>query len=200
MLLLTDPGLLADFGPLAERAISIEPESMIRFRSGASTISGFVRLPFEVLAGRTVHASGGPADVTMSAQDFVIWLGERASVPAAKDAHWLSALPPRDGWQRIEVVPDSAIREVVRSGAMLARDTASRSGQQALLDSIVLTAESDDARIEVPLAPLSALTKMGFLPRDSQAAIDTARGWIRVAAPFGSTFVTTGNPLGMLAL
>ena len=122
-------------------------------------------------------------------------------LPARKDAHWLSALPPRAGWQRVEVVPDTAIREVVRSGALLAREASSRSSQQALLDAIVLTAQSADQRIEVPLGPLSALTRMGFLPRGSQAAVDTAPGWIRVAAPLGSTFVNSGKgQLGLLSL
>jgi hypothetical protein len=42
---------------------------------------------------------------------------------------------------------------------------------------------------------------MGFLPRGAQAAVDVAPGWIRIAAPYGSTFVTTGvSPLGMLNL
>ncbi len=198
--MLIDPEPLRDFGPLAERAISVEPESMIRFRSGTGTIAAFVRLPYEVLAGRTVVAAGGPSDVTVSAADFLAWL-DGAGQPAAKDAHWLSALPPRAGWQRIEVVPDAGIREVIRSGALLAQSTTSRSGQQALLDSIVLTAHSGAVRVEVPLGPLSALTRMGFLPRGGEAAIDTATGWLRVAAAYGSTFLSTGtDQLGLLSL
>jgi hypothetical protein len=99
------------------------------------------------------------------------------------------------------VVPDQAIREVVRSGALLARDTTSRPEQQALLSSIVLTTVSDDGRsVEVPLGPLSALTRMGFLPRGSEAVIDAAPGWIRVAAAYGSTYFNDGNPLGLISL
>lgn len=191
---------LRDFGPLAERANSVAEGAMIRFRSAADTIAGFVRLPFEVLAGRTIVATGDPSDVTVAATDFLAWL-DGGPEPARKDAHWLSPLPPRAGWQRIEVVPDSAVREVVRSGALLAHDTASRSGQQALLDSIVLTVQSGDQRIEVPLGPLSALTRMGFLPRGGEVALDTAPGWLRVAAQYGSTFLSTGsNQLGLLGL
>lgn len=198
--MLADRQQLRDFGPLAERALSVDPESLIRFRVSEHSISGFVRLPYDVLAGRTVRAAGatgGPADVTVTAQDFLDWL-QAGAVPAGKDAHWLSALPPRAGWQRIEMVPDSAIREVVRTGAVLAQGAGSRSSQQSLLNSIVLTAQAGDRSVEVPLGPLSGLTRMGFLPRGSQAAVDTAPGWIRVAAQLGSTFVTTGNPLGLL--
>ncbi len=202
--MLADRGQLTDFGPLAERALSIEADSMIRFRAGATTVAGYVRLPFEVLAGRTIAAeltgTAGPADVTLAARDFLSWLDGGAE-PARKDAHWLSALPPRAGWQRIELVPDAAIREVVRSGALLAQGATSRSGQQSLLDSIVLRAQSAGEQVEVPLAPLSALTRMGFLPRGSEAAIDVSTGWLRVAAQRGSTFVSTGkDQLNLLGL
>jgi hypothetical protein len=40
---------------------------------------------------------------------------------------------------------------------------------------------------------------MGFLPRDSQVAIDAGPGWVRLAAAYGSTYVSDGNPLGLLA-
>lgn len=202
--MLADRAPLADFGPLAERALSVEPDSMIRLRAGTATVAGYVRLPFEVLAGRTIAVTDlgvdGPLDVTVSAQDFLSWL-DGGVEPTRKDAHWLSPLPPRAGWQRIELVPDAAIREVVRSGALLVQSATSRSGQQSLLDSIVLTAQSGGERVEVPLAPLSALTRMGFLPRGSEAAIDIAPGWLRVAAPRGSTFLSTGkDQLNLLGL
>ena len=51
---LTDRDPLRDFGPLAERAVSVDEESMIRFRSTDAAIAGFVRLPLRG-AGRT-HA------------------------------------------------------------------------------------------------------------------------------------------------
>jgi hypothetical protein len=202
---------LADFAPMAERAVSADAATLIRLRAVAATagnelgvIAGFVRLPYEVLAGRAIAGRVAEAcDVTYSAAGFLSWLdtdGEPYAVePARQDAHWLTGLPPRTGWQRIEVVPDQAIREVVRSGALLARSATSRPEQQALLESIVLTVSAEGRSIEVPLGPLSALTRMGFLPRGSEAVVDTAPGWIRVAGAYGSTFVSDGNPLGLLS-
>jgi hypothetical protein len=201
---------LADFVPMAERAVSADPETLIRLRGLESLIAGYVRLPYDVLAGRTIAAepaessepaeSFEPFDVTYGAADFLRWQAESGPEPARQDAGWLAGLPPRTGWQRVEVVPDRAIREVVRSGALLARDATSRSGQQALLSSIVLTASSGERSVDVPLGPLSALTRMGFLPRGGEAAVDVAPGWIRVAAAYGSTYVNDGNPLGLLTL
>ena len=194
---------LSDFVPMAERAVSADADALIRLRmpAGESVIAGYVRLPYDVLAGRTIATEAGePFDVTFGAADFLRWQAESVPEPARQDAGWLTGLPPRAGWQRIEVVPDQAIREVVRSGALLARDATSRSGQQALLGSIVLTASSGGRSVDVPLGPLSALTRMGFLPRGSEAAVDVAPGWIRVAAAYGSTYVNDGNPLGLLSL
>lgn len=199
------PELLADFVPMAERAVSADPETLIRLRGligdGGSVVTGYVRLPYEVLAGRTIAAElAEPFDVTFAGADFVSWQAESGSEPSRQDARWLTGVPPRAGWQRIEVVPDQAIREVVRSGALLARDATNRSGQQSLLGAIVLTASSEGRSVDVPLGPLSALTRMGFLPRGGEAAVDVAPGWIRIAAAYGSTYVSTGNALGLLSL
>jgi hypothetical protein len=201
---LVDRDALRDFAPLAERALSVDGDALIRFRSGDGRIGGFVRLPYEVLAGRTIEAASvvGPFDITVSAKQFLVWLdGDGGAEPAAADAHWLSGLPPRAGWQRIERVPDTAIREVVRSGALLAHGADTRPGQQALLDSIVLTAQPESGPpVRVPLGVLSALTRMGFLPRGGEATVDTAPGWIRIAAAYGSTYISDGKPLGLLSL
>jgi hypothetical protein len=193
---------LADFAPMAQRVVTIDDGALIRFRSAEDHIAGFVRLPYDVLAGRTVAAEPSAIfDVTISAVDLLSWLEQDTPQPQRRDAHWLSALPPRSGWQRVEVLPDVTIRDVVRSGARLARSTQTKQGQQSLLSSIVLTASSSGRTVDVPLGALSGLTKLGFLPHDSSAAIDVAPGWIRIAAPYGSTFVSGHlDPLGMLVI
>jgi len=196
------PAAAADFGPLADRVLGLNPDvPLLRLRGGDGVLQGFVRLPYDVLAGRSLTLAEAPQfDRTVSAADFLQWLENAALTPAGQDASWLAPLPPRAGWQRVEIVPDSAVREVVRSGALLAPSAPSRSGQQSLLSSIVLTARSETRTVEVPLGPLSALTRMGFLPRGGQAAVDVAPGWIRVAAGYGSTYVTDGNALNLFAL
>jgi len=199
---LIPPGQLADFVPLAERAVSVDAGSLIRFRATEQALAGFVRLPYDVLAGRTLAAEPSAAfDITVSAADFLGWVERSGPVPAGRDAHWLSALPPRTGWRRVDLVPDSVVRDLVRSGAELAAGTTSRQSQESLLASVVLTA-ADGAlpEVRVRLGALTALTRMGFLPRDGRAAIDTAPGWIRIAAAYGSTYVSDGNQLGLLSL
>jgi hypothetical protein len=193
---------LADFAPMAERASSIDELSMLRLRGVPGEIAGFVRLPYDVLAGRTLSvATEHSFDVTVSVSEFLRWADEGGPEPTRRDAHWLSALPPREGWRRIDTVPDDVIRELVRSGAALAQSADSKPAQQALLSTIVLTVSGAGQHVEVPLGPLSGLTRMGFLPRATAAAIDVAAGWIRVAAPYGSTYAPAGlSPLGMLGI
>lgn len=199
---LVPPDQLADFVPLAERATAIDPAALIRFRAADHAVAGFVRLPYDVLAGRTLSARPAAAfDITVTAADFLRWVEQSGPVPARQDAHWLSALPPWRGWRRVDVVPDSVVRDLVRSGAQLAPGATSRQRQESLLASVVLTAaDGASPEVEVRLGALTALTRMGFLPRGGQAAIDTAPGWVRVAAAYGSTYLSDGNPLGLLTL
>lgn len=198
---------LLDFVPLARRVAAVEAGSPLRLRVSTDRLSAYVRLPYDVIAGRTISSDQPDlesGDVTYDATEFADWVEAGASpaqTPVRRDALWLGPLPPLSGWRRIEVVPDEEIRNVVRSGALLAPSATTRTGQQSLLAATVLQVTRGEDSVEVPLGPLSALTKMGFLPRDSQAAIDVAPGWIRVAAAFGSTFVASGsNPLGLLNL
>lgn len=193
------PGAVADFGPLADRVLGLNPdESQLRLRGTGEIVQAFVRLAYDVIAGRSLMQPGERFDVTVGAADFLQWLDNPDRTPTRADATWLAPLPPVAGWERVEVVPDTAVREVVRSGALLAQSATSRSGQQALLSAIVLTATAGSRSIEVPLGPLSALTRMGFLPRGGQAAVDVAPGWLRVAAAYGSTYVSVGHPLQLV--
>jgi hypothetical protein len=196
------PPVFADFAPLAERATVIDEVATIRFRGEPGRLSGFVRLPYGVLAGRTIAAAITETfDVTVSAEAFRQWVDENGPEPERRDAHWLTPLPPAVGWTRIDRVPDQILRDLIRTGAEVATAGTSRAQQESLLSSIVLTVTGSGNTIEVPLGPVTALTRMGFLPRDSEVGIDVAAGWIRIAAPFGSTYVAPGpTALGTITL
>lgn len=200
---------LGDFAPMAERALSIDSDSVLRFRGTPDRIAGFVRLPFDVVAGRTVAVDGlaDRFDVTFAAGEFLAWVDGDGELPIRRDARWLSPLPPTTGWQRLDQVPAATIRELVDAGAALARQTQSRAAQQSLLSSIVLTAvSSEDDRVagrprraDVPLGPLSALARLDFMLEGSDVAVDVAPGWTRVATQLGSAYATANDPLNLLS-
>jgi hypothetical protein len=204
-----DRAVLAELAPVLGRATTLDPRSVarLRFAGGAATV--LVRLPFGVLVSRSVPAShrAEPLDLTARSADVLEWLDAAKSADAAgempperRDAEWRTGLPPATGWQRIETVPDDVIRGLVRAGALALKDAAAREGvpgaqpraevADALLDSIVLTATDDQGSSgEVTLRALSALTRMGFLPRGGHAYVDLAGRWIRVVAEYGTVYL-----------
>lgn len=203
---------LAELLPVARRAADLDPRALMRLRADASTITSYVRLPFQVLVSRSIAAvSGHQLDITLNCADLVAWLdGERTGEPPAHDEQWRSGLPPTSGWVRIDRVPDDVVRGLVRQGALALKEAAQREGvpgaqpraevADALLDSVVLTV-SDDAgtSADVTLRALSALTRMGFLPRGSHIAVAVAGRWTRVAAEYGSVYLERpGLGLGLL--
>ncbi|MGH8862122.1 MAG: hypothetical protein ACRDVG_12975 [Jatrophihabitantaceae bacterium] len=187
--------------PLVRRAVDLDSSTLVRLRRRGDRTSALVRLPFGVLAGRTVAGEGaGPdLDATVRGRDLLAWIdGETDDTPASRDADWRGAAPPATGWRRIDTVPDTDIRPLVRAGALTLKEAAAREGvpgaqpreavADALLDSIVLTVSDESGSVGVSLRTLSALIRMGFLPLDSPAAVDVTARWIRVAAAYGSVY------------
>ena len=203
MLTGADRSALAELAPVLRRGVSLDPGVLARLRLGTATAGVLVRLPFAVLVSRTVEspARATAADVAVGAADALRWIdGEHASPPEPRDHEWRSGLPPEDGWTRLETVPDDVLRPLVRQGALALKDAAAREGvpgaqpraevADALLDSVVLTVTRDTATppAEVTLRTLSALTRMGFLPRGSSAHVDVRGRWIRVVGGYGTVF------------
>jgi hypothetical protein len=198
-----DRAALHELAPVLRRAVTLQPLGLARLRLVGRAASVLVRLPFGVLVARTILAAerAESLDLTVRAADLLSWLDDdAAALPASRDSEWRTGLPPRAGWRRIETVPDDVIRPLVRSGALALKEAAKREGvpgaqpraevADALLDAVVLTA-TDDAgtRAEVTLRAVSALTRMGFLPRGGAAHVDVAGRWVRLAAEYGSVFL-----------
>jgi hypothetical protein len=192
---------LFDTAPLVRRAVSLDPRSLVRVRLSADSVTSFVRLPFNVLVGRTikVHWDGDEIDCVVVGRELLAWLdGATIKPPASWDALWRGPVPPGGGWRRVETIPDSVVRNVVRKGASALQEAAQREGvpgsqpraevADALLDSVVVTAQAGGLRAEVTLRTLSALTRMAFMPQGSRAAIDLSGRWLRVAAEYGSVY------------
>jgi ornithine carbamoyltransferase len=60
----------------------------------------------------------------------------------------------------------------------------------ALLDATVLTvSDGSGTSAEITLRALSALTRMGFLPRGGSIRVDTAGRWVRVVARYGTVYL-----------
>ncbi|MDT4945456.1 MAG: hypothetical protein QOH14_2189 [Pseudonocardiales bacterium] len=200
-------GAIEELAPVLRRAASLDPSTLARIRIRGGRASVMLRLPFGVLVGRTVAAQAPdePIDVVVRAPELLAWLdGDAPDPPGSRDADWRGGLPPVAGWQRVDTVPDHVIRNLVRSGARTLQQAAERDGMpgaqpraevtDALLDSVVLTVRAEGGlQAAITLRMVSALTRMGFLPRGSHAGVDVAGRWLRVAAEYGSVFAERGG-------
>lgn len=195
--------LLDEIAPALRRAVTLDASALVRVRSDGHTVTALLRLPFDVLVARTLRAEQGPLDSTVRAAELLAWLdGVRPEAPSPRDVDWRAGVPPARGWRHVETVPDDVLRPLVRAGALALRDAAAREGvpgaqpraevADALLDAVVLTASSDEsdaaATAQVTLRTVSALLRMGFLPRGGRVHIDVAGRWTRLAAEYGSVF------------
>jgi hypothetical protein len=176
------------FDVLVSRTIALPAEAQDTDDSAHGSPNGGAR-----------DAAGLITDATVRADELIAWLdGGRESAPQQRDAQWRTGLPPQAGWRRIETVPDDIVRGLVRQGALALKDAQdtvgthpSQAAADALLDSVVLTvSHPDDAGLTagVALRTLSALTRMGFLPRGSHINVDVAGRWTRVAAAYGTVY------------
>jgi hypothetical protein len=204
---------VAGVAPLARRVAALDPRALLRIRLDGRVAAAYARLPFEVLVGRAVAAdwAGAGIEWVVRARELTRWLdGEADEPPPRRDLEWRGALPPAVGWRRVEMVPDGVVRDVIRKGAAAFRQAAAREGvpsaqpradvADALLDAVVLSATEGDLHAEITLRALSALTRMGFLPRGSYVAVDVCGRWSRLAAAYGSVYAERpGMALGIVS-
>lgn len=211
MLTAADRAPLTELAPVLRRAVTLDPRSLARLRLQPGSATVLVRLPFGVLVSRAVEASARreALDFTTRAADLLPWIDGHGEEPEPRDLEWRSGLPPPAGWQRVESVPDTVLRPLVRSGALALKEAAAREGvpgaqpradvADALLDSVVLTVTDGEHTAEVPLRTISALTRMGFLPRGGSAYVDVAGRWIRVVGEYGTVYLERpGQALGLI--
>ena len=192
---------LVELEPLVRRAAALDPATLVRLRLESRTVTAFVRLPFGVLAGRSVPLDHSPTgvDSTYAAGELLAWIDDPAGVaPSTRDADWRDGLPPGSNWRKVDTVPDDVVRSLVRAGAQTLAQAAEREGvpgaqpraevADALLNSVVLTVTDGTVQVEINLRMASALTRMGFLPPKSGATVDVAGRWKRIAGRFGSIY------------
>ena len=202
MLTADDRAAVTELAPVVRRGADLEPRGLARVRLIGETATVLVRLPFGVLVSRTVTAArrDADADVTVRSAELLAWLDGGSDMPEARDLEWRAGLPPPSGWRRIETLPDDVIRGLVRTGALALKDAAEREGvpgaqpraevADALLDSVVLTATDESgASAQLTLRAVSALTRMGFLPRGGHAYVDAAGRWVRLVAEYGTVYL-----------
>lgn len=182
----------SDLGAFVGRVVRLDTVATVRLRAAGGIVTAWASTPFDVLATRSVHGEGDPADLTVPATALLTALSvDRGDVvdPGA-GGFWTGELPPADGWARVDVVPAGEVEQLTERGLALARENAGPLGPPAsLLDQTVLTVSGPTgAAVKVPMRCLFALSGMGFVSgEDGDAVRVSATGsWLRLDARYGA--------------
>jgi len=190
-----DPVERDDLGAFVARAVRLDGDALVRLRSGDGRVHAWVVTPFDTLVTRTVQGAVLPGDLTVRGSDLlaaVAVVGTAVVDPgAAQDALWRSALPPEQGWRKVDQVPAEVLAELADQGAAVARDNPGPHGSPpaALLDQKVITVSGAGFDVEVPLRCLFALSGMGFVGGHAAAEIvrvSATDSWLRLDARYGA--------------
>lgn len=157
------------------------------------------RTPAERTSARRPPAEQIPPERTPAERRSV---GE-VSVAAAPGgaAAWPGALPSATGFVARDEVPVGVASRLADEGRRLARQFSGPAGPpRSLLDAVVLTADAESPDpVEIPMRMIFACTSLGLIPGFAAPAdlprhlrVATCGGWVRLDAPFGSVYHTSG--------
>ena len=167
---------------LLQRAVALQDRAMARFSTVSdAAVDVFVTTPFAVIASRRVAGSCSRDGAAVLVSDLLADATDTTMTAAAMDV----------------------VQRLSDQGRALARQFSGPLGPpQSLMDQAVITVNDDT---EIPMRLVFTLTALGLIPgMDAPAAIPrhlrVSRNsrWVRVDAPFGSAYHSSG--INLLAL
>ena len=190
---------------LLQRAVALQDRAMARFSTVSdAAVDVFVTTPFAVIASRRVAGSCSRDGAAVLVSALLADATDTTMTAVAMDAGWgMGALPPVAGFELLDEIPADVVQRLSDQGRALARQFSGPLGPpQSLMDQAVITVNDDT---EIPMRLVFTLTALGLIPgMDAPAAIPrhlrVSRNsrWVRVDAPFGSAYHSSG--INLLAL
>ena len=184
---------------LLQRAVALQDRAMARFSTVSdAAVDVFVTTPFAVIASRRVAGSCSRNGAAVLVSDLLADATDTTMTAVAMDAGWgMGALPPTTGFELLDEIPADVVQRLSDQGRALARQFSGPLGPpQSLMDQAVITVNDDT---EIPMRLVFTLTALGLIPgMDAPAAIlrhlrvSRNSRWVRVDAPFGSAYHSTG--------
>jgi hypothetical protein len=179
------------FGVLVSRTVDGDAEPADVTVGAAALLSALDPPVVDRAAASVVDPAAAPV-VDRAVAPVVDRVAAPVPWPGRRDMEWRAALPPADGWRRLDSVPGDVVRALVQAGRDALRAVpagAAASAGESLLDHESLTVSGAGQTAVLPLRVLGALTRMGFLgDRPDPVVVSAAAGWIRLAAAFGSAY------------
>lgn len=184
---------------LLQRAVALQDRAMARFSTVSdAAVDVFVTTPFAVIASRRVAGSCSRDGAAVLVSDLLDDATDTTMTAVAMDAGWgMGALPPVAGFELLDEIPADVVQRLSDQGRALARQFSGPLGPpQSLMDQAVITVNDDT---EIPMRLVFTLTALGLIPgMDAPAAIprhlriSRNSRWVRVDAPFGSAYHSSG--------
>ena len=173
---------------LLQRAVALQDRAMARFSTVSdAAVDVFVTTPFAVIASRRVAGSCSRDGAAVLVSDLLADATDTTMTAVAMDT----------GFELLDEIPADVVQRLSDQGRALARQFSGPLGPpQSLMDQAVITVNDDT---EIPMRLVFTLTALGLIPgMDAPAAIPrhlrVSRNsrWVRVDAPFGSAYHSTG--------
>ncbi len=184
---------------LLQRAVALQDRAMARFSTVSdAAVDVFVTTPFAVIASRRVAGSCSRDGAAVLVSDLLDDATDTTMTAVAMDAGWgMGALPPVAGFELLDEIPADVVQRLSDQGRALTRQFSGPLGPpQSLMDQAVITVNDDT---EIPMRLVFTLTALGLIPgMDAPAAIprhlriSRNSRWVRVDAPFGSAYHSSG--------
>lgn len=184
---------------LLQRAVALQDRAMARFSTVSdAAVDVFVTTPFAVIASRRIAGSCSRDGAAVLVSDLLADATDTTMTAVAMDAGWgMGALPPTTGFELLDEIPADVVQRLSDQGRALARQFSGPLGPpQSLMDQAVITVNDDT---EIPMRLVFTLTALGLIPgMDAPAAIprhlriSRNSRWVRVDAPFGSAYHSSG--------
>ncbi|GIJ27577.1 hypothetical protein Vqi01_27390 [Micromonospora qiuiae] len=189
------------------RLVRLERTALVRLRPAGTPARTalWARLPWGVLAVRTV-AGAGAGDVTVAAGQLLAELAAGgAALPTRHDARWRWPLPPAAS-RRIETLPGAELRRLAQAAAdtlrtagthgVAGRAVGQRALRDALLDHVAVVVTPNDEPehpVRVTQRTVQGLIRMGFLgpggsPGPDQVQVRAAGRWVGLVGPYGAVW------------
>lgn len=187
---------------LVGRANDMDQTATVRLRRlEQDVIDVFVTTPFEVIASRRINGYLSRDGAVVAASDLLKALEAGSKeIGEDRDANWPGALPPSTGFQILDNIPVTIVRELADEGQKLTREFSGPMGPPAsLLDQTVVTVEHEGTTVEIPMRMIFTCTSLGLIPGFAapievprHLRVSAAGRWVRVDAPFGTVYRSTG--------
>lgn len=185
---------------LVSRAAGMDTTAMARLRQvDAQHVDVFVTTPFDVVVTRRIAGEVSRDGAAVPAARLCDVQAGANDLGPAQDAAWPGALPPVDGFELVDNLPVTVVRELADAGQALARQFSGPAGPpKSLLNQTVVQVEGNGHTVELPMRMIFACTSLGLIPGFS-APMDIPRHlrvaalgrWIRLDAPFGTVYHST---------